>query len=131
MAASNTTSLSFPKMFDVVQNRVGVLQDNHSVTNRVRLLLLTSPTEMYNSPRVGTRLRNYTSQYITDNTKAALKDEIVSKIEEFEPCAQKGETAVIFNRRIDSEIDPDPDHLQMVVSVKTTFGGVSEVVENV
>ena len=48
-----TSSIAWPNLFDVARNRVGVLTDSASVTNRTKLLMLTNPTELYNEPTSG------------------------------------------------------------------------------
>ena len=67
---ASTSSLAFPQMFDVARNTVGVIEDNESVVNRSRLLILTEPTELHMNPDFGVGLKRYIWQYNTDNQKA-------------------------------------------------------------
>ncbi len=127
----NTSSLTFPKMFDVIQNRVSVSYDGEAVTNRTKLLLLTSPTEMYNSPEFGVGLFGNMFQYITDNNKAILKDKIVSKVEQFEPTCVPGMTDVTFGKQETDSVHPSQDTLHPVVKIGTIFGDILEVDDNV
>ena len=74
---ANTTSLSFPNLFDVARNQVSVTEDVQSVVNRSRLLILTEPTELYNNPDFGVGLKRHIWQYNNDNQKAIIKDRIL------------------------------------------------------
>lgn len=61
-----TNSLSFPNMFDVARNKVGVISDNESIVNRSRLLILTEPTELYHNPDFGVGLKRHLWHYNTE-----------------------------------------------------------------
>ena len=54
-----TNSLAWPSMFDVARNKVSVIEDNQSVVNRSKLLILTDPTELYMNPNFGVGLKKY------------------------------------------------------------------------
>lgn len=127
----NATSLSFPNMFNIVQNRVGVLHDSEAVTSRTKLLLSASPKSMYNSPDFGVGLPENMFQYMTKNNQAALKDKVISKIEQYEPTAVAGAVDVIFDKRVEGQSEEVPDHLEMIVKIGTVFGDVLEVEDNV
>ena len=60
---ANTSSISFPNMFDVTGNCVSVVEDSQSIVNRTRLLMLTEPTELYMNPDFGVGLKKYTSYH--------------------------------------------------------------------
>ena len=64
-----TNSLAWPSMFDVARNKVSVIEDNQSVVNRSKLLILTDPTELYMNPNFGVGLKKYLWQYNTANQK--------------------------------------------------------------
>ena len=74
-----TSSLAFPNMFNVAQNQVAVLEDEISVVNRSRLLILTEPTEIYNEPNQGVGLKRHLWQYNNKTQELTLVD---SKVEE-------------------------------------------------
>ena len=54
-----TSSWKFPNMIDVTRNRVNIAQDAQSVVNRVKLLMLTNPTELYNELDFGVGMKRY------------------------------------------------------------------------
>lgn len=101
----NTNSLAFPNMFNAAQNQVAVLSGDASIVNRTRLLLLTQPTELYNSPDQGVGLKKYLFQYNNLNTQAMMKAEIISKLTEYEPYVIADETQ--FVDKLISESDTD------------------------
>ena len=80
-----TNSWSFPNIFNVAQNQVATLQDERSVVNRSRLLILTEPTEVYNEPNQGVGLKRHLWQYNNENQKAIIKDRIVNQLRLHEP----------------------------------------------
>ena len=71
-----TSSLAWPNMINVAQNKIDVLEDETSVVSRDRLLFLTQPTEIYNEPNQGVGLKEYLWHYNDDNTRALIKDKI-------------------------------------------------------
>lgn len=89
---ANTTSLAFPRMFDVSQNKVSVLTDSISIVNRTRLLMLTDPTSLYNEPEQGVGLRRYIGRYNTENVRAEVRDRIVEQLRAYEPCVVPDKT---------------------------------------
>lgn len=130
---AETTSLSFPKMFNVSGNQVAVLEDSQSVVNRTRLLILTEPTELYNNPNQGVGLKRYLYQYNTDNQKAIIKDRIVDQLRIHEPCVVADDTqfadGLLFTGDSTS-IEQEYNQLKMTVAVKTTFGDTLNVTLN-
>ena len=66
---AETTSLAFPNMFNITANRVSVIENTNSVSNRTRLLILTEPTELYNNPDFGVGLKRHLWQYNTESEK--------------------------------------------------------------
>ena len=123
---ANTTSIAFPNMFDVSRNTVGVLEDNVSIVNRTRLLMLTDPTELYNSPTFGVGLKRYLWQYNTVNTKALIQDRIKEQLRMFEPCVNPDETSfadgLLATGGNDVEFDPlDYNRLKMTVGLRTIY----------
>ena len=118
-----TTSLAFPNMINVAGNRVAVKSGNDSITNRVRLLILTDPTELYNSPDFGVGLRKYLWQYNTANTSARIRDEIVVQLRKYEPCVLADQTSfsdgLIFSGSTDTP--QQYNQLSMTVGLKTIY----------
>lgn len=119
-----TNSLSFPNMFDVSRNRVAVIEDSASVVNRSRLLLLTEPTELYNSPDFGAGLKRYLFHYNTENMRAIIEDRIIAQLDKYEPCVDAPKTR--FSPRVSPDTDLESpqvyNELGMVVGLMTTFG---------
>ena len=124
---ANTTSLAFPTMFDVAQNRVATLEDQTSVVNRTRLLMLTDPTALYNEPNQGVGLRRFIGQYNTDkvrNVKAEIRDLTVEQLRIHEPCVVPDVTqwapGLLFTGMAnDARIKPNT--LEMTLSLRTIF----------
>lgn len=85
---STTNSLAFPNMFDVAHNKVSTVEGYASVSNRVRLLMLTEPTELYRNLDFGVGLKRYLWTYNTENQKAIIKDRIAQQIRKYEPCVE-------------------------------------------
>lgn len=129
---SLTTSLAFPNMFNIAANRVAVYEDLQSVTNRTKLLLLTSPTELYNSSNFGVGLKKYIWQYNTVNTKAIIEKNIKDQIALYEPCAVPEDT--IFSDGLQYSGDElgqvtveNGNQLNLTVAITTTFGSQASV----
>lgn len=124
---SRTTSLNFPNLFDVSRNKVSVIKDNSSVVNRCRLLILTEPTELYNSPTFGVGLKQYLFQYNNENTKAIIRNRITDQLREHEPCVEADETSfadglLLTGSISDNPAEQDYNKLKMTVGLHTTFG---------
>ena len=105
---SRTTSLNFPNLFDVSRNKVSVIKDNSSVVNRCRLLILTEPTELYNSPTFGVGLKQYLFQYNNENTKAIIRNRITDQLREHEPCVEADETSFADGLLLTGSISDNP-----------------------
>lgn len=117
-----TTSLAFPNMINVAGNRVAVKSGNDSITNRVRLLILTDPTELYNSPDFGVGLRKYLWQYNTANTTARIKDQIIEQLRKYEPCVIADETSFADGLIFSGENNQQTyNELKLTVGMKTVY----------
>lgn len=126
MSDYNTNSFAFPKMLDVTRNRVATYEGNRSIVNRTKLLILTNPTELYNSPTFGVGLKRYLWQYNTSNTKAIIQDRIKEQLREHEPYVDADETSfsdgLVFTGDSTSEFDPaDYNRLKMTVGLSTIY----------
>lgn len=121
----NTSSLSYPNLFDVARGKVATISDAASIANRVKLLLLTEPTELYNSPTFGVGLKKYMFQYNSVNIAAQVREKLVEQLKLWEPCVDADATTV-ENGNLYSQSDElkqmDLNHLRLTVTVYTTFG---------
>lgn len=122
----NTNSFAFPKMLDVTRNRVATYEGNRSIVNRTKLLILTNPTELYNSPTFGVGLKRYLWQYNTSNTKAIIHDRIKEQLREHEPYVDADMTSfsdgLVFTGDATAEFDPaDYNRLKMTVGLSTIY----------
>lgn len=126
-----TNSLSFPNMFDVARNKVGVISDNESVVNRSRLLILTEPTELYHNPNFGVGLKRHLWHYNTENEKAILKDRIIEQLRLHEPSCAPDKTSfadgLLFTGVEDDTGVNAHNSLMMTVGIQTVFGDVANV----
>ena len=122
---ASTTSLSFPNMFMVSKNQLGVFEDNKSIVNRTRLLILTEPTELYNNPTLGVGLKQYLFQYNNANTRTIMKKRIIDQLREHEPCVKPDETQfeddLLFTGTNDT-VAQEYNKLKMTIGLRTVFG---------
>lgn len=89
---STTSSLRWPYLFNVAQNKVAVAENNVSIVNRTKLLLLTEPGELYNEVNQGAGLRRFLFTYNTDNNKAMMIQKIREQLELHEPKVDAANT---------------------------------------
>lgn len=126
-----TNSLAFPIMFDISRNKVSVIEDKVSVVNRCKLLILTEPTELFNSPNFGVGLRRYLWQYNTENTKAIMKDRIVSQLRLHEPSCDADKTSfadgLLFTGDGSDTSVQEYDKLKLTVGVQTIFSDIANI----
>ena len=120
----NTCSWSFPNMIDVSRNKIAVARDNVSIVNRVRLLIMTEPTELYMNPNYGVGLKRYMYQYNSDNIVSIIKDRIIDQLRLWEPCVDPDKTIVEKGLKYSNpnDINMDPNHLELTVTVYTIYG---------
>jgi len=88
------SSWSWPNMFDVARNRVSLYNDTASIVNRVKLLMLTEPTELFMTPNFGVGLKRYLFTYNNDNTIAIIKDRLIEQLRIWEPAVIPEDTTV-------------------------------------
>jgi len=123
---AETTSLSFPNMFNITGNQVSVDEDLKSITTRTRLLILSEPTEMYNDPNFGVGLKRHLWKYNTENEKALIKDRIVSQLRDYEPDVVPDRTqftdGLLFTGDSSLNYVNQANELNMTVALVTTFG---------
>lgn len=125
---AETNSLSFPNMFNLSNNRVSVDEDLKSVTTRTRLLILSEPTELYNSPNFGVGLKRHLWKYNTENEKAAVKDRIIDQLRLHEPDVFPEQTqftdGLLFTGDSSGGLNSaiQSNEMNMTVALQTTFG---------
>ena len=128
---SKTNSIKFPNKIDVASNRVGLYTDNESVVNRTRLLFLSDPTSLYNSPDFGVGLRRYQFQYNNKNTVAMIQDKMKEQLKLHEPCVDPESTefsdGLIFSEADKQNIVNNFNTLKMTVGLRTIFNDRLEV----
>ena len=117
----------FPNLIDLARNCINIAEDNISVVNRSRLLILSNPTELYNEPLFGVGLKKYLWQYNTANVRAMIQDNIKEQLRLFEPSVVPDETqfedGLMFSESEDSSISAQEfNRLKMTVGLRTTFG---------
>ena len=117
-----TNSLAFPAMFDIARNSVAVIEDNVSIVNRSRLVLLSEPTELYNEPQFGAGLKRF------------LRDRIVEQLRLYEPSCDADKTSfsdrLLFTGDAESSAVVDYSSLKLTVGLKTIYGDNVEVALN-
>lgn len=117
---ANTQSFSFPNLFDVARNKVNIVEDGKSVTNRTKLLILSEPCELYNSPDFGVGLKSHMFQYNTENQAAIIKDKIVSQLKLYEPCVIADQTQFADGLVFSGNRSMVPDSIRNVNSIELT-----------
>lgn len=129
-----TNSWAFPNIFNVAQNKVEILEDDKAVTNRVKCLILTEPTEIYNVPDQGVGLRRYLWQYNTPELKGIIVDRIKEQLRLHEPYVVPDNTQYVdgnlFTGSKDTEYTQSFNRLEMTVSIETKFGTTSNILFN-
>lgn len=125
-----TSSIAFPRMFDVARNRVAVLEDNQSIVNRTKLLILTEPTELYNNPDFGVGLKRNLWQYNTDNQRAIVKARIYDQLLLHEPCVDTDQTQMVDGLLFtgdDNMSSQEYNKMKLTAMLITTFGDQVQV----
>nr|DAY84975.1 MAG TPA: lysozyme [Caudoviricetes sp.] len=127
-----TSSIAWPKMFDISRNKLAVYEDNRSVVNRTKLLMLSDPTELYMEPNFGVGLKKYLWQYNNDNQKARIKDDIISQLRLHEPCCIPEDTqfadGLLYTGTSGVQtVKDEQQSLKMTVAIKTTFSTIANI----
>lgn len=127
-----TSSWKFPNMIDVTKNRINVAYDAESVVNRIRLLMLTEPTEMYNELNFGVGMKRYLWQYNTDNVRALLYDKIKAQLKLWEPCVDAEKTTftdgLLFTGDNSNDLSvTEINKLKFTMAVHTIFGDTLDI----
>lgn len=120
---SRTSSWNFPNLIDPTRNCINVVEDNKSIVNRTRLLMLTDPTELYHNPKFGVGLKKYLFQYNNANTIARIQDNIREQLNLFEPCVISDNTQFADGLLFTGDEDTtNPNHVKMTVGLETIYG---------
>ena len=126
-----TNSWAWPNIFNVSQNQVNIVEDNKSIVSRTRLLILSEPTSLFNSPDFGVGLKRHLWQYNTENQKAIIKDRNVAQIKLNEPSVLPEKTqyanGLLFTGSPSDDINQDYNQLKMTVAVVTNYNETLEV----
>ena len=124
---AETTSLSFPNMFNLTSNQVAVDEDLKAVTTRSRLLILTEPTELYNNIKFGVGLKRHLWKYNSENERALIKDRIVEQLRTYEPDVVADNTQftdglMVTGDSSTANLANQINEINMTVVMETTFG---------
>lgn len=123
-----TNSIAFPQMFDVARNKVAILEDNESIVNRDRLLILTEPTELFNNLDFGVGLKRHLFQYNNDNQKAIIQDRIKEQLRLHEPCCDPDKTSfvdgLLFTGDANTNATQEYNKLKMTVAISTVYNEI-------
>ena len=122
---AETTSISFPNMFNLTSNQVAVSEDIASVTERTRLLILTEPTELYNNPDFGVGLKRHLWHYNNEAEKGLLKDRITAQLRLYEPCVYPDQTkysdGLLFSGETTPTVLQESNTLALTVALQTVY----------
>lgn len=120
-----TSSLNWPNIFDVSRNKCAVAEDNASIVNRVKLMILTEPTELYMNPPYGVGLKRHLFKYNTENEKAQIRQRIVEQLKMWEPRVDADKTVfsdgLLYTGDVNT-IGQDYNQLNMTITLVTTYG---------
>lgn len=126
-----TNSINWPNLINVAQNQIAVIQDEKSVVNRSKLLILTEPTEIYNEPNQGVGLKRHLFKYNNENEKAIIRDRVVEQLRLHEPQCVPDHTQfsdeLVFSGTSDDEYAQKYNKLEMTISIETKFGAVVNI----
>lgn len=120
-----TNSIAFPQMFDVARNKVAILEDNESIANRSRLLILTEPTELYNNLDFGAGFKRHLFQYNNNNQVSIIQDRIKEQLRLHEPCCDPDKTSfadgLLFTEDLHNNPIQEYSKLKMTVAICTSY----------
>ena len=118
------TAFSFPNIFDVARSKVNIYTNTRAIVNRVKLLMLTEPTELHMVPNFGLGLRKYMFTYNNDNTIALIRDKLIEQLRLWEPSVIPEETKVErglqYTGGDTEESAVDINHLKLTVTLTTS-----------
>lgn len=119
-------SWSWPNLFDISKGEVNLYRDTRSIVNRVKLLLLTEPTELYMCPNFGVGLKKFIFKYNNENVVPMIRDKLVEQLRLWEPRVIPEDTKV--ERGLKYTMDPNKplnrhslNELELTVTLTTSF----------
>ena len=123
------SSFAYPNMFDVARGKVNLYNNAQSIMNRVKLLLLTDPTEMHMNPNFGVGLRKYMFTYNNDNTVALIRDNLIDQLRLWEPAVVPEDTKVARGASLpefagSTTRSLDLNHLSLDVTLVSKYDGI-------
>lgn len=121
------TSWAWPNIFDVARSKVTLYSDTKSITNRVKLLMLSDPTELYMTPNFGVGLKRFQFQYKNENSIAMIKDALIAQLKLWEPSVIPEDTTVTqglnYSQVNDGSVATEnPNTLNLTVTLRTKYG---------
>lgn len=118
---ARTTSIKFPNMIDPSRNTINVVQDNASIANRCRLLVLTEPTELYNEPEFGMGLKRYLWQYNGSTVRGMMQDKLRKVFGEWEPCV------IADHTELSDTLSASEDSINSAVNIEALAAAITVV----
>lgn len=122
---SKTNSLAWPRMLDPARNQVSVISDNASLVSRTRLLILSEPTSLYNSPNFGVGLNRHLFKYNTENEKAIIRDRIAESLRINEPCVDPDSTqfadGLLFTGNNQEDYSQQYNEMKLTIAITTNY----------
>ena len=131
---AETTSISFPNMFNITTNQVNVIENTASVANRTRLLILTEPTELYNNPDFGVGLKSHLWKYNTEAERGVVKDKIIQQLRLHEPSVYPDKThfsdKLLSAGGVAADMTGNDNTMALTVAMQTIFKDEASVTIN-
>lgn len=117
------TSFAFPNIFDVSRSKVNIYTSARAIVSRVKLMLLTDPTELYMTPNYGVGLQKYLFTYNTDNVVAMIRDKLIEQLRLWEPSVipeeTKVESGLMYTEGSVEESIANLNHLKLTITLTT------------
>lgn len=79
------TNIQHPDTFSFISGSTNLVDYLDAVNQSVRLILSTSPGELFGDPNYGSRLKEYLHDYVDESFKNIVKLEIVDSLTKWEP----------------------------------------------
>ena len=78
-------SIKHPNTFSISKGETKLVSEVRSINQSIRLILTTSRGELFGDPDFGCRLQEYLFDFVGDNLSMAVREEIVSVLQRYEP----------------------------------------------
>lgn len=79
------TNIQHPDTFSFISGDTNLTEYLSAINQSVRLILSTSPGELFGDPNYGSRLKEYFHDYVDDSFDNIIKLEIVDSLSQWEP----------------------------------------------